>query len=457
MEPFPPTSGRDMDPQQQQRRLQQFLDRGRVPPPVRHPQRATNDVSDIVGARPLLKNRVCVNKPHFYDAHDIKGSVSKELHPQHRLVGSDDRFKQLPIEGSTPQPAGFRTDRVVNPLAPSYQLPSFTSAPPLEPKFLRDSYNVADIDGSYAKTREIEHPRNALKLDDIAGAQAGWLPRHKRGLRENPPRDLLNVLDIINVDFKSSRVTNVLNPVYTVNGLTVSDDPLSRPLPQHPKRDKPSYALQTADIQGASCADPATTVVAGIVTAQRRNFREINATADIAGAKADTLQHSIRSTRRVDPNDPRYMALDGARVDSSAVSVGKSIVFAGLVHQHELLETAHRRGDSREKHTYAVSGVGNVGLLGPVSKEREKKPVGGKRTSLCGSEEPPANATPVVVARSKTELTPAITSGRAGSREPTSSRLASASDSSAGSGRNSAERKQAESRRQEIQLVRELS
>jgi hypothetical protein len=45
--------------------------------------------------------------------------------------------------------------------------------------------------------------------DDIAGAQAGWLPRHKRGMREHPPRDILNVLDITNVDFKSSRVTCV--------------------------------------------------------------------------------------------------------------------------------------------------------------------------------------------------------------------------------------------------------
>lgn len=43
--------------------------------------------------------------------------------------------------------------------------------------------------------------------DDIPGSQAGWLPSNKRGLRENPPRDILDVADIINVDFKSSRIT----------------------------------------------------------------------------------------------------------------------------------------------------------------------------------------------------------------------------------------------------------
>lgn len=131
MEPLPPTSARGIGQQQQQRRLQQFLDRGRVPPRERHPERATNDVTDILGARPLLKNHVYVNKLHFYDAHDIKGSTSMELHPKNWRAGSDNRFKQLPIEGTTSQPAGFRTDRVVNPLEPNYKLPSFVKAPPV--------------------------------------------------------------------------------------------------------------------------------------------------------------------------------------------------------------------------------------------------------------------------------------------------------------------------------------
>ncbi|KAG6615643.1 uncharacterized protein IUM83_04997 [Phytophthora cinnamomi] len=451
--PLPPTSARGLDQQQQQRRLQQFLDRGRVPPRERRPERATNDVADILGARPLLKNHVYVNKPHFYDAHDINGSTSMELHPKNWRAGTDDRFRQLPIEGTTSQPAGFHTDRVVNPLEPNYKLPSFIKAPPLEPKFLRDSYNVSDIEGTSIKTRNIQHPRDGLKVDDIAGTQCGWLPRHKRGLRENPPRDILNVQDITNVDFRSSRVTNVLNPVYTVNGMTFADDPLSRPLIQHPKRDKPSYALTTNDIEGACCADPATAIVAGIVMAHRRNYRDTNVTQDITGARADTLLHSIRSTRRVDPNAPLYSALDGSRVDASAISVGKSIVFADLVHQHELLEAAHKRDDGEVK-PYAVSGVGNVGLLGSANRDRDKKPPGAKRVSIYGDNDPPPRTAPVNVAKMKTDLMPAITGGRSKLSKPAkpASVLGGAKD-----GRTRNERKQAEVRRDEIKLVRELN
>ncbi|KAL3659679.1 hypothetical protein V7S43_015354 [Phytophthora oleae] len=445
MEPLPPTSAHGMDQQYQQRKVQQFFDHGRVPPPKRQPDRPTNDVTDILGARPLLKNHVHVNKPHFYDAHDIKGSTSLELHPKNRRAGSDDRFKQLPIEGTTSLPAGFRTDRVVNPLEPSYKLPSFTKAPPIEPKFLRDSYNVSDIDGTSIKIRDIQHPRDGLKLNDIAGAQAGWLPRHKRCLRENPPRDILNVLDITNVDFKSSRVTNVLNPEYIVNGMTIGDDPLSRPLVQHRKRDKPNYAMKTDDIEGASCSNPATAIVAGIVMAHRRNFRDTNATSDITGAKADTHLHSIRSNRRVDPNAPQYSALDGSRVDASAISVGKSIVFAGLVHQHEQLEAVHKRNSSETK-PYVASGVGNVGLLGSANREREKQT---KRTPLYGDNDPPPRTAQVNAGKVKTDLTPAITNGR-GSKNATKA--------SAGSKTGTRmERQQANTRREEIQLVRELN
>lgn len=100
--------GHDPRHDQQQQRLQQFLARERQPP-AKPPLRTTNDVSDILGARPLLKDHVFVNKPHFYDAHDIRGSVSKELHPKNRRVGDDDRFKQLPIEGLCGTDGSFAT------------------------------------------------------------------------------------------------------------------------------------------------------------------------------------------------------------------------------------------------------------------------------------------------------------------------------------------------------------
>lgn len=42
---------------------------------------------------------------------------------------------------------------------------------------------------------------------------------------------------------------NLLNPVYTVNGETHQDDEHTHPKLLHRKLDKPSYALQTKDIE----------------------------------------------------------------------------------------------------------------------------------------------------------------------------------------------------------------
>lgn len=151
-----------MDRAQQQAQLDLFLTQGVHAP--RSPTRVTNDVSDIAGAKPLLKEYVYTNKPHFYDPHDIKGSTSKELHPKSRRVGDTPAYQQLPIDGATPQPNGFRTNRVVNPLTPEYILPSFSTAPPVEPRFLRDSYNVSDIDGTRIRKREVAVPRNPLRV-----------------------------------------------------------------------------------------------------------------------------------------------------------------------------------------------------------------------------------------------------------------------------------------------------
>lgn len=160
----------------------------------------------------------------------------------------------------------------------------------------------------------------------------------------------------------------------------------------------------------------------------RRHFRHINATEDIVGAKADTFVHTIRSNRRVDPNVPAYTALNGQRVDSSAVSVGKSIVFAELIKDHEMVW----KKDNATK-PYVVAGVGNVGLTA-VPDKKEK---GGARRSTAptqtvgggggsSSDHPRTGGTPGADAKSSNRMTPA-------------------------------EKKQIVSRQAEIQLVRELS
>ena len=112
-------------------------------------------------------------------------------------------------------PGSFRSVTLlqVNPLAPEYQLPSCKIAPPPEPKFIRDGYSIADIEGTKPRSRYQFAMRETYEVKDIEGAQAGWRPRHERVRFEGPPRDSLDVKDINDVGFKSTRVTDPLRPV----------------------------------------------------------------------------------------------------------------------------------------------------------------------------------------------------------------------------------------------------
>lgn len=171
----------------------------------------------------------------------------------------------------------------------------------------------------------------------------------------------------------------------------------------------------------------------------RRNFRAINATDDIVGAKADTFLHSIRSNRRVDPNLPNYTALDGQKVDSSAVSVGKSIVFASLIQEHDIVWK--RDGDGKDNAPYVVASVGNVGLSGHHNVEKEKG--GAARRSTTPTPLSNSGGGPVASSSSRGVAGGGTPGG--GSRGGNSSRL------------TPAEKKQVMSRQEEIRLVRELT
>ncbi len=52
------------------------------------------------------------------------------------------------IEGAYPRLKGLRTNRISNPLEPEYILPSFKTAAPVIPKFVRNSMDVSDIEGA---------------------------------------------------------------------------------------------------------------------------------------------------------------------------------------------------------------------------------------------------------------------------------------------------------------------
>jgi hypothetical protein len=407
--------------EKQQQKLKTFLAH-EFPSPSKPPTHITNDVSDIPGAKTFVKNRHYINKQHFHDPNDIPGSNSKLLHPNHDRHGVMDEIKAQPVEGAQPRHKDFRTSRVINPLQPEYQLPSFTLAPPFEPRFLRDGYNIKDIDGTSAKKVHIEHPRDPMKLSDIPGSQAGWLPVNKRGLREHAPRDIINVHDIVNVDFKTKRVTDVMNPVYTINGFTTQEDPLAHPATLHPYRmNKPFFALETKDIRGANALETGKSVVGGIPNDKRKDFRPTNVIQDIPGAQADTVHYSIRSKRRVDPTNPEYTALDGSKVDTSAISTAKSIIFADYVTKREA--ELQSKVDNTPK-PYVVASIGNIGR---TSNQVETS----KKASFSASARLPNESKKEMSTQSQTSRGVIIGA--------------------------SSERKKIEARTEEIRLVRELS
>jgi hypothetical protein len=216
---------------------------------------ATRDnlsVADIDGAQPYDPILRLTNKPDLYKPNDIAGSSSMRLHKDTNRV--DRRLQHEDIEGSKPKRSVFlHAGRQVNPLDPDYKLPANTWTAPPEPRFLRDSYNVDDIAGTRSQPLYKYKQRETFSCDDIEGAKAGWKPRHVRARLDAPARDYtMNVHDITDSGFKTSRCTNPLMPVYTVYGMVHEDHPvLSKPRALPKQLNTPYYTLTTADIEGA--------------------------------------------------------------------------------------------------------------------------------------------------------------------------------------------------------------
>jgi hypothetical protein len=129
------------------------------------------EAADIKGAAPRVEIPKEVNRQSFYDTKDIARATPRQLHVQlnrqfSSLINED-------IAGAKPQHLKFQTNRkVTNPLNPDYELPHFEVKYPEPAKFLRDTLNTADIDGSKPK----EHTDRFLgdrqmNTKDIEGTQ----------------------------------------------------------------------------------------------------------------------------------------------------------------------------------------------------------------------------------------------------------------------------------------------
>lgn len=246
-----------------------------------------NDISDIEGAKPYkYRERNYISKGLYID--DIEGTKAK-IH---------DKF--------------LWTKRNVNPLNPTYKLPTAEVAPYEEPKFLRDNISVDDIEGARTKQRSIIPNRDTLFIDDIEGARSGWKPRHMRIRAEAAPHDITMTVAKSKFDLftdHTQRQTDPLQPSYYINGSYFSD--IEKNQPNKPRNGiTDSKLLKTDDIEGAQ-AGYILHHRLSIPEEKRREYRNTNYIEDIIGAHSDTVKHCIQTTRTINPLVPRYQSLDG--------------------------------------------------------------------------------------------------------------------------------------------------
>jgi hypothetical protein len=119
--------------------------------------------------------------------------------------------------------------------------------------------------------------------------------------------------DVTNVDFKSSRFINPLEPTYVVRDETknmeiVTIGPVSGSKPNvlPPARKDLNFvakSLKTNDILGCSIG---TKNHGSFHTRDRRGFKNTNITSDIIGAQPGTLKKSPDTKRQTHPLDPNY-------------------------------------------------------------------------------------------------------------------------------------------------------
>ena len=241
-----------------------------------------------------------MNKPDFHNIKDIEGAAPAKLHG--KFINKPNHFcvKDIPYARSNPRM--FCTNRVIDPLAPQYKLPSFEAPPPYVPKFIRDHMDCSDVEGAKPAKRHHSKVRDTFGVADIDGAQPKAMPKRRNPSKRNEKLD---------PPAKSrSPVTNPLNPAYRINGVDIEDGAATRPRKMPSAKNYPYYPLLTTDIPGAHSS---TSFVKAktMVSKETERLRNPTNTRDIDGASSDSLQRGLRTKRATDPLQPDYVYLDG--------------------------------------------------------------------------------------------------------------------------------------------------
>ena len=263
-----------------------------------------NDIEGATSSVPYASKYT--NKPD--NMPDVDGSVSKSQTHTRNVPDLSLHIDDIDGTRHSIKDRMMRTKRHVNPLVPTYELPKYIPSSIPETKFIRNNLDTADIDGSQPKPAKVFEPRDTMTTRDIEGAQACYRPVYRRARLENSPHEIMGNDGVV---FKKERFqdrckrdTNLTDPVYHVNGIVVANEEKSRPKMLKKLIDD-NYILKTRDIVGA---------YSGFRDEERREIRNIMSTADVPGAQADTIVHSMKSDRVTNPLTPVYESLDGGNL-----------------------------------------------------------------------------------------------------------------------------------------------
>lgn len=304
--------------------------------------RETNRISDISGAAPLTTPETrflkISNRSDFMTSvKDIEGTTPKPYISKKPKEVLDYHLRNDDIEGSRPMMNKIRISRQTNPVEPTYILPTSNQRPITPPKFLRDPLDISDIREQEPKSLHgvtvdlSKPPKPTQNIDDIQGAKPihpHKFPQRVRLGSEQGESTMTNVKDINNyMTFKSKRVTNPLNPEYTISGDLVGEIKGNAPknLPRT-RQDRPDFSLTTSDIEKQKRTNLHQLDSSFPPENARRDFRSINKTEDIPGASHSsginyTTMHRSRKAP-INPLNPNY--LDAKHSKSGAISNNNS-------------------------------------------------------------------------------------------------------------------------------------
>lgn len=201
------------------------------------------------------------------------------------------------VPGASPANARFSDlERGTNPLQPQYVLPGHSERPqpPDAPRFIRDSFDVSDIQGTSSSTFQSSREGfTTLHADDIDGAYVGWKPYYRAHFNTAAgQRDHIGVSDI-------NTTSRIVFP--TRNPYPDGDVEGSKPRPLTRGRGEGEMldvSLRTDDIQGARTRKTKDNINDPWVgKLNRRRFKETNFIDDIDGARAVSAEAAGVSAR----------------------------------------------------------------------------------------------------------------------------------------------------------------